>query len=52
MRKTNKEEIIRCEKGQRLWDIFEEKCKKLDIKLHPKAQPIIGNWTGDKRFDS
>ena len=33
-------------------EIFEEKCKKLDIKIHPKAQPIIGNWSGDKRFDS
>ena len=33
-------------------EIFEEKCKKLDIKIHSKAQPIIGNWAGDKRFDS
>lgn len=31
---------------------FEKKCKKLNIKIHPKAQPIIGNWAGDKRFDS
>jgi len=33
-------------------EIFEEKYKKLDIKLHSKTQPIIGNWSGDKRFDS
>ena len=33
-------------------EIFHEKLKKLDIKLHPQAQPIIGNWSGDKRFDS
>ena len=33
-------------------EIFEEKCKTLDIKINPKAQPIIGNWAGDKRFDS
>ena len=33
-------------------EIFEEKYKKLDIKINPKAQPIIGNWSGDKRFDS
>ncbi len=33
-------------------EIFEEKCKTFDIKIHPKAQPIIGNWAGDKRFDS
>jgi len=33
-------------------EIFEDRCKKLDIKIHPKAQPIIGNWAGDKRFDS
>ncbi len=33
-------------------EIFEKRIKKLDIKLHPQVQPIIGNWTGDKRFDS
>jgi YegS/Rv2252/BmrU family lipid kinase len=33
-------------------EIFRKKCKKLDIKIHPKDQPIIGNWAGDKRFDS
>lgn len=33
-------------------EIFKDKCKILDIKIHPKAQPIIGNWAGDKRFDS
>jgi YegS/Rv2252/BmrU family lipid kinase len=32
-------------------EIFPEKMRKLDIKLIPKAQPIIGNWQGDKRFD-
>jgi len=32
-------------------EIFPDKLKKLDIKLHPQAQPIIGNWQGDKRFD-
>lgn len=32
-------------------EIFNEKCKILDIKMHPQVQPIIGNWTGDKRFD-
>ncbi|NHZ87344.1 MAG: YegS/Rv2252/BmrU family lipid kinase [Planctomycetia bacterium] len=33
-------------------EMFEEKCKKLNIKIHPKTQPIIGNWSGDKRFES
>jgi len=33
-------------------EIFEKRIKKLDIKLHPQVQPIIGNWSGDKRFDS
>lgn len=33
-------------------EVFEERLTKLDIKLHPKVQPIIGNWSGDKRFDS
>ena len=33
-------------------EIFEEKSKIFDIKIHPKAQPIIGNWAGDKRFES
>lgn len=32
-------------------EIFDKKPHKLDIKLHPQAQPIIGNWQGDKRFD-
>ena len=32
-------------------EIFPDKLKRLDIKIHPQAQPIIGNWTGDKRFD-
>ena len=33
-------------------EIFDSKIKELDIKLHPQAQPIIGNWTRDKRFAS
>lgn len=32
-------------------EVFPEKTKKLNIKLHPQVQPIIGNWQGDKRFD-
>jgi len=32
-------------------EIFSDKLKKIDIRLHPQAQPIIGNWKGDKRFD-
>jgi diacylglycerol kinase family enzyme len=32
-------------------EIFPEKMRKLDIKLTPSVQPIIGNWQGDKRFD-
>ncbi len=33
-------------------EIFEKRIKEFDIKLHPQVQPIIGNWAGDKRFDS
>ena len=33
-------------------EIFKEKSKIFDIKINPKAQPIIGNWAGDKRFES
>lgn len=33
-------------------EIFDSKTKVLDIKLHPQVLPIIGNWSGDKRFDS
>lgn len=32
-------------------EVFDERLKTFDIKLHPKMQPIIGNWKGDKRFD-
>ncbi len=33
-------------------EIFDDKSKIFDIKIHSQVQPIIGNWSGDKRFDS